>query len=105
MQLTTGRGFAGTGPVFGFRDEPRVKVLGHGHTVADRISRRGPRLVSAGLGVLDEVEHGQQELAALRQDLGEAIWIECREAVWEGNDVVALSHRWWLLCKGLTTTR
>jgi hypothetical protein len=37
--------------------------------------------------------------------LGEAIWIECREAVWEGNDVVALSHRWWLLCKGLTTTR
>ena len=29
-------------PVSGFRDEPRVIVLGHDQTVADRISRRDP---------------------------------------------------------------
>jgi hypothetical protein len=35
-------GFAGSGPVSGFRYEPRVIVLGHGQTVAARIPRRDP---------------------------------------------------------------
>ena len=37
-----GGGFARSGPVSGFRDEPRAILLVHGQTVADRISRRDP---------------------------------------------------------------
>jgi hypothetical protein len=33
---------AGSGPVCGFRDEPRLMILGHFQTVADRIPRRDP---------------------------------------------------------------
>jgi hypothetical protein len=62
-------------------------------------------VVDGGLSVLDEIEHGEEELAVLGQDLGEGLGIERRGAVRQGNDLVALSHRWWLLCKGLTTTR
>ena len=62
-------------------------------------------VVDGGLGVLDQVEHGQEELAVLGEDVGEGGGIERGRAVLGGNDVVAFSHRWWLLCKGLTTSR
>ena len=61
------------------------------------------QVVDGDLGVLDEVEHGQQELAVLGQDLGELPGIERAAAVGEGNDVVAFRHRWWLLCEGSKT--
>jgi hypothetical protein len=62
-------------------------------------------VVDGGLGVLDEIEYGEEELAILGQDLGETLGIDRRGAVREGDDPVALSHRWWLLCEGRTTSR
>ena len=60
-------------------------------------------VVDGGLGVLDEVEHGQEELAVLGQDLGELPGIERWRGCRRVNDVVAFGHRWWLLCKGRKT--
>jgi hypothetical protein len=62
-------------------------------------------VVDGDLGVLDEVEHRHEELAVLGEDLGEALVIERRRTVRKGDDLVALSHRCWLQCKGLSTTR
>jgi hypothetical protein len=63
------------------------------------------QVIDGGLGVLDDVEHRQQEFTALCQDLGEAIGSECRDAVPKRNGVVALNRRRWLLRERRTTTR
>lgn len=52
-------------------------------------------------GVLEQVEHGQEELAVPSEDLGRAPGIERGEAAGVENDVLGLRHRWWLLCKSL----
>ena len=52
------------------------------------------------MGVLEEVEQWQNELAVLGQQVGDPLGIQGRRAAWWWNDLVGFGHRWWLLCKG-----
>ncbi len=70
---------------------------------------RGPphdvdKVVESALGILDQVEHGQEELAVLGKEIRKDGGIENGGRVGVGHDVVTFQHRWWLLCKGLTTS-
>ena len=57
-------------------------------------------VVEGALGVLEEVEQWQNELAVLGQQVGDPLGIQGRRAAWWWNDLVGFGHRWWLLCKG-----
>ena len=64
-------------PVSGFRDEPRVIVLGHDQTVADRISRRDPSpdvpWQPQAIRLRDERDY-QRLLQGLEQTVGQFGW-------------------------------
>lgn len=57
-------------------------------------------IVEGALGVFDEVEEGQDELAILCQEIGDPLGVQGRGAAWWWNDLVGFGHRWWLLCEG-----
>jgi Transposase IS66 family len=57
-------------------------------------------VVEGALGVLEEVEQGQDELAVLGQQLGELLGIEGRWTAGRRNDLIGFGHRWWLVCEG-----
>src|SRR5262249_50332910 len=57
-------------------------------------------VIEGALGVLEEVQQRQDELAVLGQQLGELLGIEDRRTVRRRNDLIGFGHRWWLLCKG-----
>jgi hypothetical protein len=60
-------------------------------------------VVNGGLGVLDLIEHGEQKLAVLGQEVGKSLGIERAAAVGTRDNVVRFGHRWWFLCEGNET--
>jgi hypothetical protein len=55
-------------------------------------------VVDGDLGVRDQVEHGEEDLAVLGEEAGQCGGIGLVRGVLPGNDVVVFGHRWWLLC-------
>ena len=64
-----------------------------------------PEVVDGGLGVVDEVEHGQDELAFPGQKLGKRPGLEGFGSVVVADDMVVFRHRWRLRCEGFLDTR
>ena len=58
------------------------------------------KVVDGALGVLEEVEQRQDELAVVGQQVGELLGIEGRRTARGRNDLIGFGHRWWLLCEG-----
>mgnify|MGYP006908241901 CR=1 FL=1 len=54
-------------------------------------------VIDGALGLLDKVEHGEQQLAVLGEEGCELFGVREGVVGVVGNDLVALVHRWWFL--------